>query len=69
MKMATKTVTRINSEKVCVCPIYAQTKHQPTFRGIRMCGMANNGGEPNISGFEESINFKFDDTNVNIYFL
>jgi len=57
---------RINTEKATV---YAQTKHQPTFRGIRMCGMANNGGEPNISGFEESINFKFDDTNVNIYFL
>jgi hypothetical protein len=34
-----------------------------------MCGMANNGGEPNISGFEESINLKFDDTNVNIIFL
>ena len=57
---------RINTEKATV---YAQTKHQPTLCGIRMCGMANNGGEPNISGFEESINLKFDDTDVNIIFL
>jgi hypothetical protein len=62
-KITVIAIARINTEKAT---IYTQTKHQLAFSGSHMCGMANNGGEPNILGFKESINLEFDSTNVNV---